>query len=156
MSSSCWFLICCSTESSLFSMLADVDSISFLIARNYILGLCWCLMGKVVDWFLNPLSAPFWLITTKILLNQLPFVEIVSANMFFCLLTLGLSRYSWISSVNSFKVFFSWNMCPYATMFRYGKNVHGKNVHGLIAQLVRASEWNSVVAGSNTSQANFL
>ena len=28
--------------------------------------------------------------------------------------------------------------------------------HGLIAELVRASEWNSVVVGSNSALANFL
>ena len=40
-SSSCWFLFLSSTESSLFSMLADVDLISFLISRKL---LSWSLL----------------------------------------------------------------------------------------------------------------
>ena len=48
-------------------------------------------------------------------------MKIVSANMLFCLLTLGLSGCSWISSVNRLKVFFSWGTRHYATMFRYKK-----------------------------------
>ena len=47
-------------------------------------------------------------------------------------------------------------ICIYIYIYMIYKYIYIYITHGLIAQSVRASERNSVVVGSNPTQANFL
>ena len=103
----------------------------------------------------NPTLANFLWLLLKILQWWIPYVSIHSATSVTTFARVRLMQMWWLTKTKTemkrehWKKRWNWSICTKLAL-------RASWTHDLIVQSVRASERNSVVAGSNPTQANFL